>query len=474
MPTHQLLATLLCIVCLAACAAPQDAWQARYQAGQKALQQKDRQLAIKEFQSAAQVAQLELQSLPAGDPKRTPIKTRLADTLSAVAKIKIDSGDLTGAHYDLLVLLKLQEELSGHEDAATALVLSALSTVAYEQEKFAEAEGYAREAYEIRLKVLGDKHPHVAIAANNLAEVYQKQGKDAEAEEMFEQSINIYKKSDNQTGVLDVLNNLAMFYKKLGRLQDARKVVETALELEKEEGNSSPVDRAMTLNALGAINKAMYEFDDADKNYREAIDILDGQGDTPQSSSALCDALDNYGDFLLLQSEYEKAEPIFKRAIAMCEKSRGKNHSSTAGSLVDMGILYKNQGKLTEAEESLKRALDIQEKGFEVDSPVVLQTLYKLSAVYQQDRKYNQASSLYETFLPRLVKRYGEKHPYVADVLENWAAVLDDSPEHKEKVKQLLARAKKIRGSEHSSVTKHDHSKPHTPPRIVAPHEEES
>lgn len=474
MPNRHILVALLCIACMTACAPAPDAWQARYQAGQKALQQKNRQLALKEFETAAQLAELELKSQPANDPKQKLLKTRLADTKSAVAKIKLDSGDLVGAHNDLLAILKLREELSGHNDQATALVLSALATVAYEQEKYGEAEKYARDAYEVRLKVLGDKHPHVAIAANNLAEVLQKQGKDAEAEKMFEKSINIYKRADDQPGVLDVLNNLAMFYKKLGRLQDARRVVNTALELEKQEGYASPVDRAMTLNALGAINRAMYEYEEADKNYSQAIQILDGEGDSVAAHSALCDALDNYADFLLLQSDYEKATPIYERAIAMCEKSRGKNHSSTAERLVDMGILQKNQGNLPKAEEYFKRALAIQEKGFETDSPVVLQTMYKLSAVYRQEKKYDEASALYEKILPRLVKHYGEKHPYVADVLENWAAVLAGSPDHKEKASQLTARAKKIRGAKTNGVTQHDNDKPQAPPHVLAPDAEES
>lgn len=463
MQVRQLLTAGFCIFTLAACTGtPQDAWQARYNAGQKASQDKNRPLAINEFETAAQLARAELSTLaPTNKIRRLLLQNRLADTEAALAKIKLDEGDLVGARQHILRALALREKLAGRNSESVATLLSALATVAYEQDKFAEAEKYARQAYEIRLKVLGDEHPHVAIAANNLAEVYQKQGKDTDAEEMFEQAVTIYKNSDNQPGVLDVLNNMAMFYKKLGRWRDAKNVIDIALELERVEGNTSTVDRAMTLNALGAVNKAMYEYDEAEKNYREAIVLLDK--DEKNNGAALCDALDNYGDFLLMQSEYDKAEKVFLRAIDMCEKSLGKKHTSTAERLTDIGILYKNKGNLKAAESALLRALEIQKHTFDVDSPVMLQTLYKLSAVYKAEKKYDKASELYANLLPELEKRYGNKHPYVADVLENWAAVLEQSPTHAAQVKQLQARAATIRGKKSINTVKDNTGRPQTP-----------
>lgn len=474
MQLRQLFIASFCLLCLVACTKG-DAYQARYDAGQKALQKQNKPLALASFQQAADIAQLELNDAgAAGQKRKTFLMNRVADAKSAVAKIRLDAGDLIGARQIMLEVLALREQLHGRNDESVATILSALATVAYEQEKYAQAEEYALEAYEIRLKALGDKHAHVAIAANNLAEVYQKQGKDVEAEKMFEQSIKIYERSDNQPGVLDVLNNLAMFYKKQGRLSEARHIIEMALSLEKQESDPSVVDRAMTLNALGAVDKAMYEYELADKHYKEAIELLDKAKQNEETAAALCDALDNYGDFLLMQSDYKNAEPVYQRAITMCERSRGVNHSSTAERLSDLGILYKNTGRMAEAEANLKRALDIQLLGFEVDSPTVLQTLYKLSAVYKAEKQYEKACDMFESILPKLEKRYGSSHPYVADVLENWASAVSEDPPHAAQAAQLQARAKKIRGSgtARTRPAERENNTRHSAP--TAPIEEES
>lgn len=461
-----------CILGLTACTTQQDAWREHFSAGQKALQKNDRARALKEFNLAGKLAAMELTHTEPGDQKRiATVLQQLADSKSSAAKVKLDSGDLVGARGDLLEALKITTRLHGEKDETVATIYSALATIAYEQEKFAEAEEYAKRAYDIRLQVLGDKHPHVAIAANNLAEVYQKLGKDEEAEKMFEQCLNIYEKSDNQAGALDVLNNLAMFYKKLGRLDDARRVIEEALEIERQDADISVEDRAMTLNALGAVNKALYEYEAAESNYIDAIKLLDR--DPEHSAATLCDALDNYADFLMLKNEYDKAEPVYKRAIELCIKSRGPEHASTAERLQDLGAVYKNMDRLPEAEEMLKRALAIEEKNLDADSPVFLETVYKLSAVYQAEKKYEEASALYENLLPKLEKVYGAKHPYIADVLENWAGVLDDSPVHLRQVNQLLVRAREIRGK-HQVNTNTRTEPTREPPRSMPVKEQES
>lgn len=472
MAARKTLVMWTCILCVTACTTQQDAWREHFNAGQKALQKKDIARALKEFDLSGKLAQMELNHIEPGDQKRIlTVLQQLADSKTSLAKVKLDSGDLVGARSDLLDALKIAKRLHGEKDETVATIYSALATIAYEQDKFAEAETYAKSAYDIRLQVLGDKHPHVAIAANNLAEVYQKLGKDEEAEKMFEQCLNIYEKSDNQTGALDVLNNLSMFYKKLGRLDDARRVIEEALEIERQDPNVSLEDRAMTLNALGAVNKALYEFDAAEVNYTDAIKLLDH--DPEHHAATLCDALDNYADFLLQKNDYERAEPVYKRAIELCTKSRGAEHASTAERLQDLGSMYKNMDRLPEAEAALKRALAIEEKNLDADSPRFLETVYKLSAVYQSEKKYEEASALYENVLPKLEKVYGPKHPYIADVLENWAGVLDDSPSHQRQVNRLLVRAREIRGKHHVNTNSGGDSR-HQPPRTMPPKERES
>jgi tetratricopeptide (TPR) repeat protein len=51
-----------------------------------------------------------------------------------------------------------------------------------------------RQSLAIRAKALGLDHPDVARALNNLAEIYQKQGRSAEAKPPFRRALAIFKK----------------------------------------------------------------------------------------------------------------------------------------------------------------------------------------------------------------------------------------------------------------------------------------
>ena len=62
------------------------------------------------------------------------------------------------------------------------------------------------------------------------------------------------------------------------------------------------------------------------------------------------------------QGRYAEAEPLFKRALAIYEKSRGPDHPFVATSLNNLADLYWTQGRYAEAEPLLKRALAIYEK----------------------------------------------------------------------------------------------------------------
>jgi tetratricopeptide (TPR) repeat protein len=57
-----------------------------------------------------------------------------------------------------------------------------------------------------------------------------------------------------------------------------------------------------------------------------------------------------------------EAEEMYVRALRGYEKAWGAEHTSTLVTVNNLGVLYKNQGKMVEAEEMLLRALRGYEK----------------------------------------------------------------------------------------------------------------
>ena len=72
----------------------------------------------------------------------------------------------------------------------------------------------------------GPDHSDIAQAQNNLAELYSRQGRKAEAEYLFKRSAAMFERTfgPNHPDLASVLENLAGLYKDQGRYADAAQV----------------------------------------------------------------------------------------------------------------------------------------------------------------------------------------------------------------------------------------------------------
>ncbi len=89
-------------------------------------------------------------------------------------------------------------------------------------------------------KAFGPDHPDVAQALNNLAALYARQGRNAEAERLFKQSVATFEKTlgPNHPELADVLENLAGLYKDQGRYADAELVLKRSAAI---RGQARPI-----------------------------------------------------------------------------------------------------------------------------------------------------------------------------------------------------------------------------------------
>jgi len=93
-------------------------------------------------------------------------------------------------------------------------------------------------------------------------------------------------------------------------------------------------------------------------------------------------SLDNLADNYFSQGKYKQAEPLFKQALAIDEKTFGAHHLQVAHSLSNLGELYDSRGMKIEAESYYLRALKIKEKALKPGDPELESFLYKLAQYY--------------------------------------------------------------------------------------------
>ena len=119
--------------------------------------------------------------------------------------------------------------------------------------------------------------------------------------------------------------------------------------------------------------------------------------------------------------EYEKALPLYQRALAIREKALGPEHPGTAISLSSLAVLYADLGAYDQALPLQQRALKIYEKALGPDHPDTAVSLNNLAVLYRAMGAYDQALPLYRRALKIREKALGPEHADTATSLNNLA-----------------------------------------------------
>ena len=127
------------------------------------------------------------------------------------------------------------------------------------------------------------------------------------------------------------------------------------------------------------------------KLYTLAIEEAEKFGPT---DPRLALSLNNLAMVYCAQSEYAKAEPLYKRSLAIDEKALGPDHPSVARDLNNLAELYRTQGDYAKAEPLYKRSLAIREKALGPDHLDVATSLENYAALLKATKREAEAEKL--------------------------------------------------------------------------------
>ena len=123
---------------------------------------------------------------------------------------------------------------------------------------------------------LGPDHPDVATMLNNLALLYDNQGRYAEAEPLFRRSLAIYEKAldPDHPLVATTLNNLAGLYRAQGLYAEAEPLLRHAVVIYENALGPYHPDVSTMLNNLGALYDDQGRYAEALLWMRQSTSIL--------------------------------------------------------------------------------------------------------------------------------------------------------------------------------------------------------
>ena len=210
---------------------------------------------------------------------------------------------------------------------------------------------------------------------------------------------------------------------------------------------------ATPLNNLAILYHKQGKYDKAEPLYQRALAIKEMVlgPDHPDVATMLNNLAGLYED----QGKYQAAKPLYQRALAINEKALGPDHPSVAATLNNLAKLYTTQGKYQSAEPLFQRALAINEKVLGPDHPSVATTLNNLAGLYKSRGKYEVAEPLFQRDLAICEKVLGPDHPDVATTLNNLAGLYGSQGKYKVAEpmhERALAIKEKALGPDHPDV----------------------
>ena len=134
-------------------------------------------------------------------------------------------------------------------------------------------------------------------------------------------------------------------------------------------------------------------------------------------------SLNNAALALEAKGDLAGAEPLFRSALDIAEKTLGPNHPDTAGSLNNLAGLLESKGDFAGAEPLYRRALAIAEKTLGPNHPNTATSLDNLAGLLESEGDDAGAEPLYRRALATAEKALGPDHPTTREIRENLNAL---------------------------------------------------
>jgi tetratricopeptide (TPR) repeat protein len=179
------------------------------------------------------------------------------------------------------------------------------------------------------------------------------------------------------------------------------------------------------MNGLALWLNNRTEHGEAEPLYRRAL-AIDEKSFGPEHPN-VARGLNNLALLLRDTNRLAEAEPLYRRALAIDEKSLGPEHPNVAIRLNNLAALFRATNRLAEAEPLCRRALAIYEESFGPGHSKVATGLSHLAALLSATNRLAEAEPLYRRALAIDEKSFGPEHPNVARGLNNLALLLSDT-----------------------------------------------
>jgi serine/threonine-protein kinase len=218
------------------------------------------------------------------------------------------------------------------------------------------------------------------------------------------------------------LEALAMLRQTQARYDEAERLYREALDLELGRSGRRSEEVASLLSNLGSLKEERSDYAGAEQLLREAIEVRRSLG-AAVDPGLLAQSLNNLAFLLHQQAKWTEAEALYRESLDL-RRASGAGPLAEARVLGNLALLADDRGDYAAAAPIYREALALQEAAVGEEHLDVAVTVNNLASVVYRTGDYAEAERLFRRSLEIRRKILGDDHPIVATTLGNTSFVL--------------------------------------------------
>ena len=395
-----------------------------------------------------------------------------AHSLDRLGFFQYTAGDLKTGEASLRQALEIRKTRIGEDTLDYAESANDLALLCRDSDQYPEGRKLAEQAVAIRSKLLGGRDLRVAESLNtlggilaflgdydqaiarmedalaihesqsppefneefgtlciNLAGTYQRVGRYANAEAMFEKGLNVLrvKPGVNHPAYAASLVGYAYLQTDLGHYSTAEKLYDEAGKLLREQlGDQHPAYAAF-LNNRAALYAHIGNVTMAEADYRKSLDLKRKQNGP--NALTIGASLRNLAR-LVYSRDRAEGEKLFQDDVDLYSRNLKPPAFDYASALLGLAEAQRNRGDLAAARATIERASGIVSKGLGTKHPLYAAVLRDLGLVQQSAHEYPQAEQTLRQAIAIVEETQGANHPDLAQYLERLGAVYEEAGDY--------------------------------------------
>ncbi|MBD3869605.1 MAG: serine/threonine protein kinase [Acidobacteria bacterium] len=283
------------------------------------------------------------------------------ELLVTLGLLQRDRGDLDIARATLDKALVINEEVHGLRSLATGNNLYHSAWLEHRHGNSKEALHISERACPILEEAGGEANPSFAWCLNDQSMILSALRRNGEAREKLQQAIDIWQKvlPEGHPHLAVAAGNLGNLFYEVQDFESALRQYHSALAIRREAFGDDHMEVGSNLCNVAYAERGLKRWQDAEQHFAQGIAIMEAT--LGEDGPRVINNLMGLEGIYLVRFRFKEALEIQDRVVASYARSKGAEHLWVAGALRHRSNILRMMGRYDEAEADLRRAMAIAE-----------------------------------------------------------------------------------------------------------------